>query len=346
MEGIVSRLSRRDKRKLVQHMRRCQNGQMRIRYLIVLSCAEGTPPSEVAKQLKVSRSTVYRVAERFNEFGETGLADRREDNGERKIDEEFLSSLIKLVGSSPQQFGWPRPTWTRELLVVTMARLTGVSIHPSTMSKALQHIGARRGRPKPTVNCPWSKAAKNRRLRALRTLEATLPSNEVLVYEDEVDIHLNPKIGLDWMLPGQQKTVLTPGKNKKRYLAGALNPRTGKVTWVEADRKDSLLFIDMLWTLLETYPRAKKIHIILDNYCIHSTKMVQLTLNSPKGKRLKLHFLPPYCPDHNRIERTWLDLHANVTRNHTHQTMDQLIEDVRKYLTNRSRKKQHYNVAA
>ena len=57
MEGIVSALSRGDKGKLVQHMRQCQNGPMRIRYLVVLSCAEGTPPSRVAKQLKVSRST-------------------------------------------------------------------------------------------------------------------------------------------------------------------------------------------------------------------------------------------------------------------------------------------------
>ena len=346
MEGIVSPLSRCDKRKLVQQMRRCKNGQMRIRYLIVLSCADGMSPSAVARQLNVSRSTVYRVTERFNKFGEAGLLDRRGDNGERKIDEGFLSTLMKLVGASPQQFGWSRPTWTRELLVVTMARLTGVSIHPSTMSKALQQINARRGRPKPTVNCPWSNAAKNRCLRALRKLEQTLPSNEILVYEDEVDIHLNPKIGLDWMLHGQQKTVLTPGKNKKQYLAGALNPRTGKLTWVEGDRKDSMLFINILWTLLKTYPRAKRIHVILDNYCIHSTNMAQLTLNSTQGKRLKLHFLPPYCPDHNRIERTWQDLHANVTRNHTHQTMDELIEDVRQYLINRNQQKQQYNVAA
>ena len=48
-----------------------------------------------------------------------------------------------------------------------------------------------------------------------------LPRDEVAVYVDEVDIHLNPKIGPDWMLCGQQKTVLTPGKNEKRYLAGA-----------------------------------------------------------------------------------------------------------------------------
>ncbi|AIA46986.1 hypothetical protein L085_07685 [Serratia sp. FS14] len=40
-------------------------------------------------------------------------------------------------------------------------------------------------------------------------------------YEDEVDIHFNPKIGADWQLRGQQKRVVTPGQNEKYYLAGA-----------------------------------------------------------------------------------------------------------------------------
>ncbi|MFP2924295.1 hypothetical protein ACLESO_03555 [Pyxidicoccus sp. 3LG] len=38
-----------------------------------------------------------------------------------------------------------------------------------------------------------------------------------------------------------------------------------------------------------------------------------------------LHFLPPYCPEGNRIERLWLDLHANVTRNHRCRTLAQSI---------------------
>lgn len=42
-------------------------------------------------------------------------------------------------------------------------------------------------------------------------------------YEDEVDIHLNPKIGADWQLRGHQKRVVTPGQNEKYYLAGALH---------------------------------------------------------------------------------------------------------------------------
>ena len=47
---------------------------------------------------------------------------------------------------------------------------------------------------------------------------------------------------------------------------------------------------------------------------------------------MRLHFLPPYCPDENRIERIWLDLHANVTRNHQCQTMDELMKEVRHWL--------------
>ena len=68
-------------------------------------------------------------------------------------------------------------------------------------------------------------------------LVASLPRKQVAVYEDEVDVHLNPKIGLDWMGLGQQKDVLTPGQNEKRYLAGALDVRTREVHWVEAQKK-------------------------------------------------------------------------------------------------------------
>jgi transposase len=45
-----------------------------------------------------------------------------------------------------------------------------------------------------------------------------------------------------------------------------------------------------------------------------------------------VHFLPPYCADDNRIERVWLDLHANVTRNHRCRTIEQLMAQVVAFL--------------
>jgi transposase len=337
MEGIVPALRSSAKERLCKRLRECRDMRLRTRYLIVINLVRGHSAARTAEALSVASSTVYAVAKRFREHGEAGLVDRREDNGDRKLDERYLQALYDVVKSTPPRYGWRRPTWTREMLVQTLRQLTGVAIHESTMSRALAAIDARRGRPKPTVRCPWSKAAKTRRLREIQRLIEALPKDEVAVYEDEVDIHLNPKLGFDWMVSGQQKTVLTPGRNQKRYLAGALDVRTGKLTWVEGERKTSLLFLQLLWRLTQRYAEAKVIHVILDNYAIHSTQQVEVSLQTPEGRRLRLHFLPPYCPDHNRIERTWLDLHAHVTRNHCCPDLPSLMQEVRTYLGRRNR---------
>jgi len=336
MSAILPKLGFFVKDRLRKGLRRCRSAALRVRYLIVLNLSNGRGAYETAAVLAVHNTTVYRVVRRFHEHGEWGLLDGREDNGTTKLDERCLDMLDRLVRSSPREHGWRRPTWTRELLAKTLMRQAGVCIHVATMSRALAMIQARRGRPRPTVRCPWSPVAKARRLGQIRRLLATLPRDHVAVYEDEVDIHLNPKIGLDWMAKGQQKEVVTPGQNVKRYLAGAVDIRTGLLVWVEGERKTSALFIALLERLRAHNPRAAVIHVILDNYRIHASKITQTAL-AGFGGRVRLHFLPPYCPNDNRIERLWQDLHANVTRYHRCENMDHLIVEVRDYLWRRNR---------
>jgi transposase len=323
---------------LLRQLRRCHDAGLRTRLLIIINLLNGRGAYETAEVLGIHNTTVYRVVKRFRCYQEAGLFDAREDNGDQKLNESYLGVLYKVVRGSPQNYGWRRPTWTRELLVETMVRQTGVRIAVTTMSKALALVQARRGRPRPRVRCPWSQAAQTRRLNQIRTLLQTLPQGHVAVYEDEVDVHLNPKIGLDWMGLGQQKEVMTPGKNQKRYLAGAWDVRTRQVVWVEAERKTSDLFLDLLDKLLKIYPQAKVIHVVLDNYRIHKSTIVGAALAGYLHGRIELHFLPPYSPDHNRIERVWEDLHANVTRNHRCPTMTALMREVRYYLRKRNRR--------
>ncbi|MHC4140770.1 MAG: hypothetical protein ACYSUF_02440 [Planctomycetota bacterium] len=48
------------------------------------------------------------------------------------------------------------------------------------------------------------------------------------------------------------------------------------------------------------------------------------------------HFLPPYCPDHNRIERcVWRELHANATYNHWCEVIEELVAAAIAYLRRR-----------
>jgi transposase len=48
--------------------------------------------------------------------------------------------------------------------------------------------------------------------------------------------------------------------------------------------------------------RLALIHVFLDNARYHHAKLVQEWLARP-GCRIKLHFIPPYCPHLNPIER-------------------------------------------
>jgi len=325
------------KQRFLKRFRNCGQALVRVRYLIIINVWNGRSAREIERVLKTHNTTVYRVVRNFRERGEASLWDGREDNGREKLCPDYLGLLDRIVRSNPEEHGWRRPTWTREMLVETMVRKTGVRIHVATMSRALAQIRARRANPRPRVTCPWFPAVKTRRINVLRRLLATLPRREVAVYEDEVDVHLNPKIGLDWMGHGQQKEALTPGQNEKRYLAGALDVRTGEIHWVEAAQKNSYLFWDLLYKLTRVYAQAKVIHVILDNYCIHSSNIIGVALAN-FASRVRLHFLPPYSPDHNAIERVWQDLHANVTRNHNCATMTALMAEVRYYLRKRNRR--------
>lgn len=337
MCGIVPKVSWSVKQKMRKRFQKCRIAAVRVRYLIIFNLWNGRGARLIETILAVHNTTVYRLAKRFREFGEACLWDGREDNGTQKLTEAYLGLLNEVVRSIPLDHGWRRPTWTRELLVETMVRKTGVRIHVGTMTRALGLIQARRGKPRPRVTCPWHPAVKTRRLNKIAHLVASLPRHEVAVYEDEVDIHLNPKIGLDWMGLGQQKEVMTPGQNEKRYLAGALDVRTRQVHWVEAEKKDAWLFMDLLKKLTVVYTRARVIHVILDNFKIHSSNVIGIAL-AHFACRVRLHFLPPYCPDYNRIERVWQDLHANVTRNHQCLGMTELMREVRYYLRKRNRR--------
>lgn len=344
MSDIVPKVRYSVKEKMRRRFQKCRIAAVRLRYLILFNLWHGRGAREIEVTLHVHNTTVYRVAKRFREQGEAALWDGRSGNGDDKLSEAYLGILNDVVRSTPSAYGWRRPTWTRELLIETMVRETGVRVHPTTMSRALALIRARRGKPRPTVGCPWHPAAKTRRLNQIRQQLATLPRREVAVYEDEVDIHLNPKIGLDWMGLGQQKEVMTPGQNVKRYLAGAMDVGSGVIHWVEAEKKDAWLFLSLLKKLTLSYPRARRIHVILDNYKIHSSHIIGIALAN-FARRVRLHFLPPYCPKHNRIERVWQDLHANVTRNHRCRDMTELMGAVRYYLRKRNRQRGTRSVA-
>ena len=328
----------RTRAKLQCKARRCRDADTRVRYLIILRAERGHSGKRIARELGCCCATVSRTLSRYETLGEAGLLDRREDNGQAKADALYGQTVAWILEGSPQDFFHRRPTWTRRLLIDTARRYTGVSVSLTTMGRLLKKLKVRRGRPKPLAPCPWSETARKQRVAMIHGLIDTLPADQACVWEDEADIHLNPRIGFDWMLSGTQRRVMTPGKNVKRYLAGAMDAKTDRAIWVKGERKTSRLFIGLLKKLLIEYADKTVIHVVLDNFIIHSSRQTKLWL-AEFGHKFRLHFLPPYCPDDNRIERKlWRETHANVTVNHRCETIEELMDEVVHYLMSHNRR--------
>jgi transposase len=296
---------------------------------IVLLLADGETPSQVQKKVGCVRSTIYTTLYRFEDECLDGLKDRRLQPDARKATPEVREQLLTYLDGAPKDYGWQRSRWTRELFSLQLREDTGILISPAYLSQVLRQEKCRLGRPRPALRIP----VKGRRevLENIAELVERASPDEEVLYVDEADVDLNPRIGLAYQKRGQQTLVLTPGKNIKYYIAGALNARTGRILYSHGDRKNSDLFIDLLQLLNRSYRRPRKLHIVLDNYIIHKSKKTLQALAQLDG-RIELHFLPPYSPEHNPIEGLWKQMHDNVTRNHRHKTMPSLWTDVTYFL--------------
>ena len=95
----------------------------------------------------------------------------------------------------------------------------------------------------------------------------------------------------------------------------------------QGERINAQTTLQMLKKIEKAYPLACLIHVILDNARYHHAKMIQPWLNRP-GCRIKLHFLPPYAPHLNSIERLWGLMHVCVTHNQHYDTYADFTEAI------------------
>src|SRR5262249_15018856 len=122
----------------------------------------------------------------------------------------WAKQLAKWVATrTPGDFGYFRRRWSCETLAEVLAWEAGVRGSAETVRRVLHRLGYVWRRPRPVVGPMDPDHAV--KLAAIHELLNTLPADETAVFQDEVDIHLNPKIGSCWMKRGEQAEVVTPG---------------------------------------------------------------------------------------------------------------------------------------
>ena len=101
------------------------------------------------------------------------------------------------------------------------------------------------------------------------------------------------------------------------------------VVWAERKRKDSLLFIHLLYRLKRIYRRVRRIVLIVNNSINYESSITQRW--PANNLTFELLFQAVYHPWVNVIEQLWKTLHDTVTRNHRHWSMKGLIGSVRRF---------------
>jgi transposase len=316
-------IPKEEQEQMLKELRQARYGYFLSLHILLL-CARGYSPTEIAACLLCSRSSVYRAVAVY-QCGEFGVGWSRDAAALPSL-VNWQRSLVALLQRTPHAFGWCRTRWSCATLALQLAAGHTYRVSRETIRRTLHQLGYawKRARHAARDDDP-DRGAK---LAGIRYLAETLPKNAALFFADELDIHLLPKLGYEWMLSGTQREVLTPGTNQKRYLAGALDFVSGKMLHVVGERKNRWLFIDLLKRLDRACPARKftRIYVVVDNYRIHTAKAVVEWLEA--HPRIELVFLPSYCPRANPIERAFGDVHDKCTRNHKRARMTDLVADV------------------
>jgi len=134
------------------------------------------------------------------------------------------------------------------------------------------------------------------------------------------------------MRRGQQKRLraFTVGHHSY-HLIGGYNWRTDQVFCQAVERKNSQTFIQFLeYLLVECFP-TQKVVLVMDNASYHRSKTTRAAL-SLFEPRVKVFWLPKYCPNLNMIERFWRHLKDLACANKLDLSLEILADRVRTIL--------------
>ncbi len=332
MESIA--IAPAERKDLIRLMKREMKPSRRLRMHIALLASDGRSPTEIARVLFCSRTTVYAVAGRFAREGRSAFDDRRRRGPEPSLGGAAGGRVGRLIEEdSPTEHGWLRSRWSCKLLAVQLFRERATLVSRESVRRALHRLGFRWRRPRPV---PPERDSEEQIEQKRSRLEDVLSMARKAgsFFQDETKLETNPKVGFCWMRKGRQRRLRTPGTNRKVWISGALNFKTGRLHWVAGERRNDELFIRLLDHLRRTYRCHKQLHLAVDNDGSHISKRVKRYVED-SGGRVNLHPLPSWSPESNPVELVWWSLHEAVSRNHQCDGLDDLVEFAEGYLKER-----------
>jgi transposase len=293
---------------------------------IILLSFGGHTIAAIAAILGCSPETVKRVRSLYRSGGTEALHPDKPPGRPSAATADFRDALTTAVATDPRQLGYGFTTWSAARLAAHLAKVTATRLGAAQVRRLLHQEGFSVHRPKHTLKGKRDESAYQKakaKLRRLKKRAVAKDPDEVLIFQDEVEIHRLPALARVWAKVGTQPEVPTPGTNAKQVVYGGIDYATGQLTYTVAATKSGVNFLAFLMTLVAAYA-GKKIRLVCDNGRFHTTKAVQAWLQANRDK-LEIFWLPPYCPSLNLIERLWGHLKRTVLANVLFETIEDLV---------------------
>ena len=163
------------------------------------------------------------------------------------------------------------------------------------------------------------------------SLKASLNEDEIIYFVDSSHPQHQTRLAYGWIEKGVRKSEKMTACQKRVNLIGAVNLEGHQVEYQHVDWVNAESIKGFLEQLIASNPTAKMLHLIWDNAGYHKSKEILLFI---KNKKINLHYLPPYSPNLNPIERLWKIMHEKVTYNRYYQKLADFTEGIMHFFEN------------
>ena len=267
---------------------------------------QGMSPQHVAKVLLLDDDTIRDWRKLFERHGIDGLVGFHYAGRQAFLTPAQQTQLKAWVGRT-----LPRTT---QAVGAAIERCFGVTYESRSGLVALLHrLGFEHRKPQP-VSSRMDPARQRRFIAFYDRLLNTLAADETVMFADAV----HPTYGAQpvgcWAPRGMAVAVEQTTGREHVNIQGAIDLETGTTCMLQVDRVDAASTIALLESIQARWPAKRTIHVIVDNARCHRATLVRAWLAQPHC-RVRLHFIPSYCPHLNPIERLWLLMHKLLIHN-------------------------------
>ena len=272
---------------------------------------DGMSCASVAKVLLLDDDTVRTWFELYQEDGIEGLANFGHEGGACRLTAEQQDKLKAWIAAT-------LPRTTREV-GAWIARECAIDYQTRSGLIALLHRLDMEHRKPKAISRKLDPAKQAAFIKEYETLMNGIEADEAVVFVDAVHpTHAVRPVGC-WAPKDVPIAVEQSSGRNRLNIHGAIDLETGQTVMKDVLTVDAISTIMLLMAIEVRYPGMRFVHVLLDNARYHHAKLVQAWLARP-GCRIKLHFVPAYCPHLNSIERLWGLMHRHITHNKCYAT--------------------------